>query len=984
MKSAVRVRSSYTDRIVNQSFLLFRLEHNGIALLVNPLRALVFLLLTALSAIGSAQSVFYGEDVLAFANRTQESATSASVDEAIKRVFERLELPPAARGRYGNAASLNLQKEKRGFEARRLDSVILTAAGKIKLGFAVNAIVIAEGDVEVDVAAGILVIAGGSIKVRRETSQGIYISKSSVSIEGGMGPFVYAVRGATVKSEEPFTAYNTDTANAGGALSYRYSRPALFQGEPVRAPAGPAMVVSGGESMSFSGNRCSTAIADTVDLHSQMLPYARKRADCPEIDSAAVRCVQEEDPQARQPASQELWTLQLCGRPMTLLAQSKRIAGKGSKAGSDSYDHSIKVQSGARLPRADHRSASNQRTRFAADDALALAARIKPAATREQTVLAVRRVLEALDLPQELRSKYAYMGSANFRAEKNYFETSELTETVILVNGSTRIGFARNAIIIARGDVRVAHGAGLIIVSDGSIRLSHETGLLGVAHAPGVYIARETVDISHSLHPVIYAPKGTTLPPYRQMTAINTDISSVAGSPVTRYTVAALFAGEPTRAPVPRPAPPSAPFAYGGSRCANAMPDEIALLQRMRAIVAREAGCQEIHSVTASCTQESTARNGFTSVERWTFDMCGRSLNLVSQISGYVPLADRTEPSAMAVHASLKIERPPRPAEDVAEEERWRMRFASMTPEEKARMTKLNEEAIAHHLKGDLFEAREKYHEANRISGTTARTGSNLHSVERQLERSDAATEVLTAKIDGGKADAITYAERGLIRIRFNDMSRGLRDLDHASAISRNNPRVDTERAWGLLIANRPELAEAAAIAVLAKEPTHHRALEVLAWSRLFQNRPREAFQDADRSLRVDPPWTAETFAAERAGYRAIAGYLALSNAESRASAVEWLLRWKPYLRTGAWPDAFALFLLGEINEEQMKAVAVSMQPTDRGAAAGEGFAFLAHDGLSADERKQRADAMRQYFRTSFGAGHSLAYAAYVRATLRK
>jgi hypothetical protein len=950
-------------------------------------RAVFVLLIAVLPPGTQAQAEFSGEDALALAGHAQDRATPAAVDAIARRIFDRLELPQDVRRRYAFAASASLRKAGGRFETAILDSEILVAAAGVKLGSATKAIVIADGDVVVDVAAGLLVIARGSITVHRETEAGIYLSKGSVRVENGSGPHVYAVRGATVESRSPFSTYNTDTRSAIGApaMAYSHSRPALFQGEPVRAPAEPMMLIGSGESMPFSGARCSTAVADDVDLHSQMLPYARTRAGCPEIDSAAVRCIQEEDPRAQQPASQELWTLRLCGRPMTLLVQSKRLPGKDPRTGTNLYDHSITVQSGGRAPRAGCKDGPIRTTPHAAEDALALAARKCPAATREQAVRAAERVLEALDLPEERRSRYAYAASASLQAGTDYFEAAQVSEAVLLVDGGVRIAFARNALIVARGDVSIAHGAGLIVISNGSIRLGHESGTLGGTHAPGIYVARGTVDISSSVDPVIYALEGAKPGRTGRATAVNTELRSAGEiGRVTRYSVAALFSGEPPRTPTGRPAPPSAPFSYAGRRCANPLPDEIAFLLRMRAYVTRHAGCETIRSVQADCVQESAAANGFTSVERWTFDLCEREINLVSRVSGYVPATGRSGHGAMAVNSSMVIEPPPPPPGVAAEEERRRARLASMSPEDKARLSALNQAAIAHQRKGELFEAREKYLEARRMSGATADPHANLAGVERQLERSDAATAALTARIEGGTATATTYVERGLLRIRHNDRSRGFRDLDRASELSGNDPGIDAERAWGQLISNRPELAEAGATAVLDKAPMHRRALEVRAWARLFQNRPKEAAADADASLEADRPWTAQAFASDRAGYRVIAGYLARSHAGTRAEALRWLGRWRPLLAKDAWPDALALYLLGEIDEARMKAVAASTQPADRGNATGEGLALLALDRLPADERKQRAGAMLQFFRTEFAAGHSLAYVAYVHATRRK
>ena len=923
-------------------------------------------MLAALPVVGGAQSVFRGENLLAFADRLQASASPDAVYAALEGLFERLDIALDRRERYVHLKSAQMQRVKGGSDLSSVTSTIVLSAGVLKINKAERALVVAEGDVEIGEARSVFVIARGQIRIQRETEPGIYISKRAMEIVDGLAPIVYAVDGAKVTSKEPFTAYNTAVKIEGGFLAYKYTRAPLFQGEPVQAPVGGAMQISAGESMPFEGARCKTAIADDVNVLSQMLPYARKRANCLKVDSAAVRCEQEESG-AAHPASRELWTLKLCGRSMTLVVQSKRI-GKDSSTGKPTYDHSIVVQSGAQPSRTPKARPPAKPTPFPAEDALALAGRAQSELTRERVVQAVQRVLEALRLPPELRSKYAYMGSARLQLEPGYAELSELSESILVADGAVKISFARNSIVIARGPVEVAHGGGLIVIAEGSVKLSHETGILGAPFAPGVYVTRGSFEVSHSVGPVIYALQGTR-PGYGRTTLINTDYEPSFGyAQPARYTVPPLFSGERPRTPVAPPPKPEAPFSYDGRRCPDVLPDEIALLLRMRAYVQKEANCTAIKSVAVQCAQAPNGQNGFTSNERWTFELCGQKLTVVYRVSGYVP-PKPGDSSASAVTSSMNIERSLSPFEGVTKQ--WHDRYASLSDADRQQYQALSDEANNFYQQGYLVEARDKRRAADAIIGMPHPSSfGNALTIERRVEQVNAAVRPMTVTIETGKPDAQAFVARGMLYLHLRDRGRGMRDLDKAVELSRRDPAILAERAWGELVTHQADAAERTVNEALRQNPDQPRALEVRSWVHFLKNRPAEAYQDAARSLRSPSVWTPKEFAARRAGYRVMAGYFALRRSGASDQAREWLSRWKPLLDPQAWPDAGALFILGDLDEARMKAVANALEAGDHGKAVSEAFVYQV---LEESESSRLQLLISRFSGTKHSSGYSLA-----------
>jgi hypothetical protein len=109
------------------------------------------------------------------------------------------------------------------------------------------------------------------------------------------------------------------------------------------------MVVNAGESMPYSGIRCPDA-PDEVSLHTAMLPAARRYANCPRIDSAAVSCET-----GTRGEALEKWTFQLCGKTIALYSSDgigRASSVRPRQSDSTGADHrSITIRSAEQVER---------------------------------------------------------------------------------------------------------------------------------------------------------------------------------------------------------------------------------------------------------------------------------------------------------------------------------------------------------------------------------------------------------------------------------------------------------------------------------------------------------------------------------------------------------------------------------------------------------------------------------------------------------
>jgi len=267
-----------------------------------------------------------GERLLALAGAGFAKADKQAAVAAIQAAYARLGMPLAGAGPYASVPSARFEKAPAYDERDELDHAILVVKGAAKIGIMSNAVLIADGDVHVSAIARSIVVARGSITIGHETNalvggqdaSGVYLTKGSLELSSCTRPNFYAVAGAVAPCSG--TAHNTEVKRGAatyiGAISKMGGAP-LFLGEPVRQSRSAGVtVMNSGESMEFTGSRCSNP-PDVVSLHTSMLPAARKQGNCPRIDRAFVRC---ESGARGEP--QEKWTFVMCGRAVTLYSSA--------------------------------------------------------------------------------------------------------------------------------------------------------------------------------------------------------------------------------------------------------------------------------------------------------------------------------------------------------------------------------------------------------------------------------------------------------------------------------------------------------------------------------------------------------------------------------------------------------------------------------------------------------------------------------------
>jgi hypothetical protein len=293
----------------------------------------------------------------------------------------------------------------------------------------------------------------------------------------------------------------------------------------------------------------------------------------------------------------------------------------------------------------------------------------------------------------------------------------------------------------------------------------------------------------------------------------------------------------------------------------------------------------------------------------------------------------------------------------------------------------LYREGLAHVVRGELLEARAKYQAAFDLTGDDPHALANIANLDRQIARVDAKVAPYSKTIDAGRATARDYADRGLAYVRANDVGRGLKDLSYAAAMNKSRVDIQVDLARGYLLANRLTDAQGVARQITAIAPRETNAYEVSAWAQLLTNAPELAYKAAFSSLVEAPSWTKARFASEKAAYRVIAGYFALRSCGFRDRANAWARRWTGYLSRNAWPDALALHLAGELDEQDVLNVANTLNARDEGSARADAHVFLALEELYAGTGDRQRKAMNGFFSEEYAAGRTLAFVVRTRMT---
>lgn len=614
-------------------------------------------------------------------------------------------------------------------------------------------------------------------------------------------------------------------------------------------------------------------------------------------------------------------------------------------------------------------------TRFIGEEILSLAGTEFDKATGSQVVARINELFDRLEVPTTRRSRYAYANFAKYVRYAEYFEAAEVTETVIVARKSVSIGFATNVVVIAGGDVHIAHGNAVVVVSNGTINVSHESAELGGKEPGGIYVTKNKVEIAHAHDAILYAVRGAEISHSGKLSAHNTDVKSQPGALITKYVRPPLFSGEPVRTPIP---PRMLVFSgetirYSGMRCEHGV-EEFTLFERMLPIARREGNCPRIESAAVRCDHSDGAGLAASTRERWTFRLCDQTLEIVvnKQENSSSFAVDRTGLRATTGKEPLAYGSAPKSG---------RPERTSLSVENEATISKLITTALAHLLKGELTDARVTYSKVLEIAPDHQSARESRDSLDERIAAADAAAAQFTDLIRNNRATARTYADRGRAYVDAGDAGRALADLNKAMAMDVSDPRNALELAATYLRTNRLDEAAATAGDLIGRNPRLSSAYAIRAWANLLKNRPEEAYKDAFSSMVEAPTWTPTSWATEAASYRVLCGYFALRQSAPRSNAAGWLQQWKANLSKDTWPDAMLSYLLGELDERDVHAIAESLRKADRGVAAAEATVFMSLERGYSGEWDEGRRRMNEYFAVRYGAGYTLPWLIQTRSS---
>jgi len=598
---------------------------------------------------------------------------------------------------------------------------------------------------------------------------------------------------------------------------------------------------------------------------------------------------------------------------------------------------------------------------FPGDDVLALAGARWERATLDDASRKLRTILARLKIDRERAARYGDLRRLKFVKTEKPLEIAQLSNAVLIAKRGAKIGTASRVTVIAEGEVEIGFATAVFVVASGPIRIAHE--MPEVPESAGIYVTKSTLAIGHARDPVVYAVGGANVGHAPAFTAYNTEFQH---EPVERsvFLPQRLFGDEPVRKPAAAILKLSGhPVQFTGRRCRAGLKTPL-LEGELDAGLRSKIPCGYVESAAVRCERDEGSTGAGLSVERWTLQACGQSLVFVSQSNPY---------TRSVVEQRKREERGPAYGARQAP-----LTSLELTDEEKKEISRLFKDAFDHTLRGDIVSARAKYAEVLKIAPDHRPALQNSASLDTRIARADAAVAPFTALIDAGRREPRIYADRGLAYLGAGDVGRGLADLDAAAASAPTDEAILLDRIDAYLRADRPADCVRLASDILTRSPRLARAYALRAWCHLVENRGEAAFADARASLEAGAPWTPESFARQKAGYRVIAGYLALLQTASEQRAKEWVGEWRGAMTARSWPDAFAQYVLGELDYDSMREVAAALKPEDRGNALGEATVFAAlqvhlRSGTSSATRS----AMTRFFRQSYAAGRTLAWVLY-------
>jgi tetratricopeptide (TPR) repeat protein len=572
----------------------------------------------------------------------------------------------------------------------------------------------------------------------------------------------------------------------------------------------------------------------------------------------------------------------------------------------------------------------------------------------------VYALLAQMNVPQSTRKQFELMHHWDVKAFPPGARTVDMHQAIVVASGPISVPHTTFAVIIAAGDVDIASGAEIIVISGGNIRFSHHPR----RERSGVFVAKGRFDAPWVVDAAIHAGKGAQLTSNSlAVHAFNTSVRSKARVEVATFSGTPVFSGSPRTAR--RRASPKrddwTEIRFAGQRCTDSAPlatvaDNVPRMARSKA------QCAHIDAVLVSCSADGS--------EQWTVHICKNIIvDIRSRMSRgraefdyYNPLVAKAR---IGITSDLRVTTHwPKAVHRVVPRENSEV-DALVTPLFKE-VTRLREEK----RRDEAIAVLEKILE---IDPWRPIAHSVLVDLKRQrgddrgaLEHLDRYIIMLDPASPFPETQAYTYGRRGLLLLSLGERTRGLADLDHSVRLAPRDWIQRQHRGLGRFYAG--DFDEAIEdFDFVSKTVKQAGVFEHRGWSYFLKRQPREACEDALRSLASlkETPPNAGTPA--QAAYSLMLGHFACAQASETARIEPFFDEWRSRLPAKAWPEAFISYLRGEVGEPELRAA--STYPH----RAGEIDAFL---GLDAQKNGRDEEALKRFQQAIAGAkGYNLARA---------
>ena len=223
-----------------------------------------------------------------------------------------------------------------------------------------------------------------------------------------------------------------------------------------------------------------------------------------------------------------------------------------------------------------------------------------------------------------------------------------------------------------------------------------------------------------------------------------------------------------------------------------------------------------------------------------------------------------------------------------------------------------NNRGLANSREGHVVEALADYGKSIELDKKNANGYFNRGVLLANMRDFGGSLTDLNVSVQLMPKDAASYFYRGLARSNLGDPDGAITDFSTALALSPEYSGVFTLRGYAYGKQGKYSEAMADYEKALRANPNNAEALRYRAWTKLFMNDGRGAYDDAIVSLQHANPKFPST------GYAIIIGFIGLRKSGSQSSAETFLKTWLKQVPPDNWTTKILCFFDGQLSEERL------------------------------------------------------------------